>query len=226
MKILVFDTETTGLSKEKTVTKDNYHLWPSIVQLSYLIYDTQIETITLVYDTIVKVDSSVKISPESTKIHKITKEISEMDGCDIESAIFMLFQSLLHVDRIVGHNITFDINMIKAELYRIIGKYDKEEDNYKIYSECLQKLEKITNIECTMKSNIERCNIKRINKMGEYLKYPTLEELHIELFQSKPKYLHNSLNDILVTLRCFIMITNKMDICKFDNIKTFYKRIC
>ena len=222
MKILVSDTETTGLSKEKTVTKDNYHLWPSIVQLSFLVYDTQTSTIPLVYDSIIKVNETVIISPESIKFHNITKEKSLEEGSEIETVLLLLLNFICSSDKIVGHNIKFDINMIKAEIYRIMNKYSEQEDIYKQYSMFLEKISTFEDITCTMHSNIDRCNIKRTNKRGDYLKYPTLEELHIELFHKKPNNLHNSLNDILITLRCFIMTTENTDICKLENIAPFY----
>ena len=38
MKILVFDTETTGLP-EKNASIYSYNQWPYIIQLSYIFYD-------------------------------------------------------------------------------------------------------------------------------------------------------------------------------------------
>ena len=40
MRVLVFDTETTGLPKSKIINPDTLNLWPHIVQFSYIIYDT------------------------------------------------------------------------------------------------------------------------------------------------------------------------------------------
>ena len=46
MKILVFDTETTGLPKDmKGDIKDSSN-WPYIVQISWLVYDDAIKSIT------------------------------------------------------------------------------------------------------------------------------------------------------------------------------------
>ena len=38
MKVLVFDTETTGLPNGRNPSILNTHDWPYIVQLSYIIY--------------------------------------------------------------------------------------------------------------------------------------------------------------------------------------------
>ena len=44
MRVLVFDTETTGLPKTKILNKYMLELWPYIVQLSYIIYDIDTNT--------------------------------------------------------------------------------------------------------------------------------------------------------------------------------------
>ena len=41
MKLFVFDTETTGLPKKNANMLDNLEGWPYIVQLSFMIYDTE-----------------------------------------------------------------------------------------------------------------------------------------------------------------------------------------
>jgi hypothetical protein len=64
-----------------------------------------------------------------------------------------------------------------------------------------------------MKKSIQICNIKIITKNGkEQLKFPKLSELHEHLFQSTPKNLHNSLNDVLVCTRCFYKLIFDTDI--------------
>ena len=57
------------------------------------------------------------------------------------------------------------------------------------------------------------CNIQAFSKLGKpYLKFPNLKELHQNLFDSTPQNLHNSLNDVIVTLRCYIKIKLQKDI--------------
>ena len=54
---------------------------------------------------------------------------------------------------------------------------------------------------CTMKGNVNRCNILKAKTNGKtYLKYPTLSELHENLFHVKPKNMHNSMIDVLICL--------------------------
>ena len=68
-----------------------------------------------------------------------------------------------------------------------------------------------------MKSNIKRCGIQRVYKGKQTLKYPTLLELHNKVFlkdsdQLNQTKLHDALSDILLTLRCYIVIEYDTDI--------------
>ncbi len=43
MRILVFDTETTGLPIKRNGSIDDSSNWPFIIQISWVIYDTYLE---------------------------------------------------------------------------------------------------------------------------------------------------------------------------------------
>ena len=75
MKILFFDTETTGL-----ISKNNF---PYIVQFSYIIYDMDLKEIILKYDEIIQLPPTIQIPEESTKIHHITTEMSRESSVEI-----------------------------------------------------------------------------------------------------------------------------------------------
>ena len=79
-----------------------------------------------------------------------------------------------------------------------------------------------------MKNSIELCKIPRVGKNGEtYLKYPTLTELHIELFKTKPKNTHNALIDILLCMRCFCKIELRKDISRINRtIRLMLRETC
>jgi len=220
MKILVFDTETTGLPNSKIINPDTLKLWPHIVQFSYVIYDINLNDIVESNDKIVNVNDII-IPEESTKIHGITKDMSNKNGIEIESVLDEFFYHLRSVDLLVGHNVSFDINMVKVELLRII--YENKlisEKEIKKYKYNLHYLVNLKNICCTLQESIDFCEIKAINKFGkEYNKFPKLIELHEKLFNSIPNNLHNSFNDILVTLRCYMKL--KYDIDLNEKCKTF-----
>lgn len=119
MRVLVFDTETTGLPKAK-LSPDTLHQWPTIVQFSYVIYDLSLNDIIETKDYIIKVPENILIPDESIKFHGITNEISSKKGVLIHDVLNEFFCYLRDIDLIIGHNISFDINMIKVELLRII----------------------------------------------------------------------------------------------------------
>ena len=87
MKILVFDTETTGLPTEKNASVRDVSKWPHIILLSYVLYDTSNNELIEYSDKLVKIPYFVYISPESENIHKITREKCYRDGEDIFVAL-------------------------------------------------------------------------------------------------------------------------------------------
>lgn len=214
MRVLVFDTEATGLPKTKIINPDALHLWPHIVQFSYLIYDTELNDVIVVGDNIVKVGAGINIPAESTAIHGITNQMSQTEGVSLSQALGGFFRDLKTADRLVGHNISFDINLVIVELLRII--YDPASnsgDDISTNKNNLHQIANFKNIYCTLQESIDLCAIKAVTKLGkEYNKFPKLIELHQKLFQTMPNNLHNSLTDILVTLRCYMMMTEKVDL--------------
>jgi len=199
-------------------------LWPHIVQFSYIIYDVTDNDICVIEDNIIRVADDVEISQESAAIHGITNEISKSGGVDLNQVLSGFFGALKNVDMLVGHNISFDINVVVVELLRIIYNQSNTVpvDELLSYKTYLHMLNNYQNIHCTMQNSIDMCAIKVMGKNGrEYNKFPKLSELHQKLFDSVPNNLHNSLNDILITLRCYIMITLKMDVLETcDKFKT------
>jgi len=225
MRFLVFDTETTGLPKTKFISPSTLEEWPYIVQFSFIIYDSSLNDIVESKDYLIKLPENVSIPEESTKIHNITNELSQKSGLQINKILDEFFYYLREVDRLIGHNVEFDLNMVKVEMLRIINKSPVTREKLKLYKNNLHFLNNYENISCTLKDSIEFCNIQVISKTGKtYLKYPRLIELHEKLFNKLPKNLHNSFNDILVTLRCFMKLKHDIDLN--DDCNSFKKYSC
>ena len=213
MNILIVDTETTGLSKAKMITEKTLHLWPNIVQFSYVIYNKETNTLLKTVDHIVKVPDSIVISEENSNIHGITDIISKTSGIDIQYVLTEFMEDYNNADIVVAHNMEFDFNIIKVEFMRQIYKDNQsssEKDEIIQKLNCLKTSKKLC---CTMQESLEICNIKALTKDGkEYVKFPSLTELHKYLFNVVPKKLHNSLNDVLICLRCFYKMHFDVDI--------------
>ena len=208
MRTLVFDSETTGLAKTQIISPSTIHLWPHIVQFSYIIFDTESNKIVKIKDSIIKVPDGFIIADENAKIHGITTEISLVQGTNLQPVLEEFFADFDSADHIVGHNISFDINMIKAELQRLImNSSDTKLQEY------LTKINTSTKFYCTRQETIELCAIELKDKYGRpYKKFPKLVELYQKMFGVTPKNLHNSLNDVIVCLRCFIKLKYEIDI--------------
>ena len=237
MKVLVFDTETTGLPQSYNAELTDFAKWPHIVQLSFLLYDTEAKVVLEYIDYIIRVGPEVIISPESIAIHQITPARSQTEGVPIVEALAVFEKTLIEADLIVGHNISFDKKMLMVELLRhqlpnffyfakgstsgissSTSGISSRRDQYAEY--------------CTMKQTTELCALSAVNKTTgkTYCKYPTLSELHAHLFKSKPNGVHNAMIDVLVCLRCYIYHVYKYDIASHpavqETLRGLYKSYC
>jgi DNA polymerase-3 subunit epsilon len=209
MKVLVFDTETTGLPTDYNAPAHESAKWPHIVQLSFLLYDTDQKTVLDYSDYIVRVDPAVEIPPASIAIHKITRERCEQEGLPMPVVLAEFITVLAEADLIIGHNITFDKKMLLAEMYR-----------HQPTAAVLQIFQSVPEF-CTMKRTVELCKIPVVNKTTgkTYNKWPTLSELHNTLFQNTPIGTHNAMADVLICLRCYVYLTYKYDIAHDEKVQ-------
>ena len=211
MKVLIFDTETTGLPLERNPSIYDSSMWPYIVQLSYILFDSTTKKSLVAHDWIIKVSEDVEISQGSINLHGITKEISNTEGVDLSFALDCFDICLKSADEIVGHNMQFDKKMIIVESIR-----NQRESGFK----------KSKNKEfCTMHNSKDLCAIKKRSRKGEvYNKFPTQTELHTKLFKIAPKGVHNSWNDILICLRNYYKLKYNEDLYEVSSsFKRSYK---
>ena len=117
MKIMIFDTETTGLPPKNRQCMDPAQ-WPHIVQLSYLIYDTDADKIQDFKDVIISLGTHIPLPDEAIAIHGITRELSLSKGVDIRIALFDFKTALMQCGKCVAHNLEFDTNMLQMEARR------------------------------------------------------------------------------------------------------------
>tara|TARA_B100000575_G_C23026832_1_gene591295 strand:+ start:350 stop:1009 length:660 start_codon:yes stop_codon:yes gene_type:complete len=202
MRVLVFDVETTGLPKSRHASIFKSDDWPYIVQLSYIWVDLNAPNHSIAKDFIIKIPDSVELSEESIDIHGITREIMREKGVSIKDAINAFNKILVKTDIIIAHNLAFDKNMIQVEAHR---------NTLPRYTACVAK----TPIEyCTMKNSKDLCNILAKSSYSDryYVKYPKLAELHEYLFGSIPTGLHNSMIDVIVCLKCYLKLVDKVNL--------------
>jgi DNA polymerase III epsilon subunit-like protein len=216
MRILVFDTETTGLPKSRTLDDTNLHLWPYIVQFSYVVYDISSNRIVKMVDELVKLPEKIIIPTECIKIHGITNAMCESRGKNIENLLIDFYDDFNECERIIAHNLSFDLNLLKAELLRVINKsISKNGTDIVLYNNMFSNLTTSKKYYCTMQDTIDYCQVKALDRNGkEFVKFPKLSELYHKMFGNIPNNLHNSMNDVIICLRCYVMWYHKYDVAK------------
>jgi DNA polymerase III epsilon subunit-like protein len=194
MRVLIFDTETTGLQPKNTPI-NHVDKWPHIVQLSWAIYNEETKQIEEEMDNIISLGTHISISAESTAIHGITSELSRAKGVPIEVALFDFKHAANRCRKMVAHNLEFDKNMILVELHR-----------NRMFHTVFPPVEY-----CTMKQGTPICKLVKVWKDGTIsFKYPKLIELYHALFGEdtpSPIGLHNAKVDVDVCLKCYVRMT-------------------
>lgn len=182
MIYLFFDTETTGLPKNYKAPSSDLENWSCrLVQLSWIVKNDKQEELSR-GNFIVKPDG-FEIPTEASDIHGITTEKALAEGLELNKVLYCFLAACKLADVLVGHNVSYDVHVVGAEMIR-----------------CFQKdyIEKQETID-TMFASIDFCKIP--GKFG--FKWPKLIELHQKLFGCDFDNAHDSSADIAATEKCF-----------------------
>lgn len=190
---LFIDTETTGLPTDRGASFYESENWPHIVQISIIALDSDMNIIA--EKDYVLAPENYTIPQTSSKIHGITNEYAIEHGRSRKEVLGIMRELLQTVDYVIGHNVEFDINVLKAEIYREWGHNDWF---YSLYYKVLD----------TMQMGAEVCKIPS-NIKGEKYKWPTLEELYRKLFGKSFQGQHNAINDVKATYECYCKMIGK-----------------
>lgn len=263
VKICVFDTETTDvpppirgqnwdektkkeallldyndLNKKKSMWGEFLSQWPSIIQLSYIIYDIENPEESKIYNKYIDIPDDVIISNNSFAIHHINKEVIDNLPSEKKVPIEIALSEFMHdimnpdVKYVVGHNVQFDRKMIIAEILKLKNKTPELPDMVS-YLEFMMDTNK-NKFACTMEETILICNILREikykdKKTGEDKvffkpKSPKLIESYFHYFGYYPnaEALHDAIIDVILCLRVFMKYKYDIDVCGLNNIITDY----
>ena len=194
MSSTVFDTETTGVPINKRGLITDNKNWPYIVQFAWMRIDHMTGKITHSCNYIIKLPPEVYIPADAIAIHGISNKQMMEEGVDAKFVFNEFMTDVMQSTYIVAHNSSFDVMVLRAELYR-----------QKMFKE-INQLAKSIKI-CTMKHGVEICKIKmKSMRTGkEMFKWPSLTELHTKLFHQELQEdkLHDALADVMVCLRCY-----------------------
>ena len=175
MKYLFFDTETTGLPKNRDAAIRGPDNWPHIVSISWQVYEntTHIRSESFIVKPI-----KWYIPEDSIKIHGITNQKALIEGLDLNDVMIKFMSE--KPDYLIAHNIDFDYNVIvNALLWDLKMPYPR-----------------FPKLFCTMKESRNIMKIPFGNGRPGY-KPPKLSELYEFIFKKKPEMnqLHGSLYD-------------------------------
>lgn len=206
MKIIFFDTETTGFPKKDLSDPTN----PFITQLAYACYTNQKGF----WECYLKAESLVK--PEGWEIPTVdywlkqgktmesimekkldfwtkngfSQEKSEKEGRPIAQLMKRFVEVCEEADFIVAHNLEFDQKMMIIELLRL--KMELKNKPTKI---------------CTMQHSTNICKLP--GRYKETYKWPTLTELHLYLFEKGFDGAHDALADVIACADCFFELEKR-----------------
>jgi DNA polymerase-3 subunit epsilon len=177
-KILFFDTETTGLSADAR-----------IIQIAWVITDINGALISE-SDFFITPDNFT-VPDQAVKIHGITTEKALKYGKPIKDILGLFIKDASSCDYIAGHNINYDIKRLDYEMLLLENRQDVFKDK---------------GIFCTMLLATNHCKLP--GKYEGKFKWPNLEELYKNLFQTGFANAHNALADIKATVKCFFELKN------------------
>lgn len=182
-KVLIFDTETTGLPPKGAKYDTDFMQFPRVVQLAWQ-FNGELK------NYIVK-PFGWEIPEEATKVHGITTERAIKEGLPFQTIMDEFIHDCQQAEKIIGHNIYFDTSIIKSNILRM--KMPRFFEN--IVEPALHKDKRI----CTMYKTIKFVGAKFPD--GRPGKFPRLEELYEKLFnETFPA--HDAAEDVKATARC------------------------
>lgn len=175
--ILFTDTETTGLFDRKGALSDKHQPWP--VQLAVIFdMDSRVRT----FGSFI-INPKAKIEKKALEAHKISPTIAEAMGIDVRTAVLFFLSLAERADMIVGHNVDFDMDIIRSAAARL-----------KIDDSLLQNMKTF----CTMRRSTDVCQIPKARGSG--FKWPKLEEAYTKLID--PKGFTNAHDAMMDTKAC------------------------
>lgn len=177
MKALIFDTETTGLPKNRTIKLD---LQPEIIEFAAFLVNLKTGKVAKKYQTLIKPAKPLSDAPgfgEKKTITQITGITNEMlkDAPTFKEVSKVIFNMIQKAPVVIAHNLSFDAEMLEIEAERI--KYE------------LRWPRKICTVEATIAMKGYRLN---------------LTKLHLDLFGESFEGAHRAQGDVEALTKCSV----------------------
>jgi len=180
MKLLIFDTETTGLPKNRQPAANGPNNWPHIVSISWIVLDTDSNTELKTRSYIIRPEGW-SIPEDSVKIHGITTDVAKEKGVNLYNALNEFVKE--PCDGWVAHNLEFDMGVIVNAVLWDLGIQFPVTPQRKF---------------CTMLLSKGICKLP--GYYANSYKPPKLKELYFHAFGRLPveTQLHNSMYDVRI----------------------------
>jgi len=209
--ILILDTETNGLPKNRYAPASEYASYPAILQLSWAIYtieDGQLKP-GLSRDVGLSLHPSISWDAGAAKIHGIS-EVEARHGTPAAEALTDLRDALRSVNVVVAHNLAFDKPVIRAAGY---AEASRGADTLlrSIWPPEIKEF-------CTMRGTRDLVKIPATAKQAQYVdlglyKAPRLNELYAWLYghtyDVSGATMHNAKNDTHCLSQCITRLLEK-----------------
>ena len=184
---LIFDTETTGLPRDRHAPVTDLNNWPRLVQMAWLLFDASKKQIAN-HNYVIR-PQGFSIPSAAARVHGITTEMALAEGDPLDDVLGKFEESLSEASVVIAHNLSFDEKILGAEFLRT-----------GLVSDLSQKSRV-----CTMKQSADFCQLP-----GPYgYKWPTLPELYFCLFQETCEEIHDAGSDVRICSKCFFELKKR-----------------
>jgi len=199
MRVMVFDTETTGFPLWGTPSDDPAQ--PHLVQYTAVLFslETQME---LAFDTMIIRPDGWTIPEEASAHHHITTEQALEEGVPLRRAVNAYQAMLKHADQVSGFNLPFDFQIMRIAMLR-----------------CGMSKQYCTELRANMKTCdlmhkcAPLCRIPPTDKMmragRKTFKTPTLTEAMKIIMNETLDDAHDSRADVLATMRLYLHLNRR-----------------
>jgi len=221
LRILLLDTETNGLPKNKYAPVSEFTQFPAILQLSWAVY-TLTDSHNFMHpgpkkDIGLALDPSIPWDTGAAAIHGIT-ETEGRHGTHALNALLELGRMLRSVHVVVAHNLAFDKPVIRAAAYAEASRQEEA-----MIGDALRNLWPSSIKEfCTMSKTKDLVRLPATAKQAQHpslgaYKAPKLNELYAWIYghpyDISGATLHSAKSDVDCLSRCIIGLLKQGHIC-------------
>jgi DNA polymerase-3 subunit epsilon len=198
MKVMIFDTETTGLPA--WTQPSDHPSQPHLVQYTAVLFSDR-SRMELAYDTMMIRPEGWTIPEEAIAKHHITTEQALEEGVPLREAVHAYRTMRAQADMISGFNVEFDLRIMRIAMLRC--GFTKEE--------CEERTLRKHDI---MRQVTPMCRIPPTDKMmaagRKTWKSPTLAEALKIMMNETLDDAHDSRADVVATMRLYLHVNQKV----------------